>query len=80
MSTLAPTASRSFMRPRTLITGITALLVGVLLGIGVALAAVGLLPFALGGTLVCSVNTNGTVTTCTNDGGQQVTVPHHIRQ
>lgn len=73
-----PTATQS-TAPRTTIAAVAALLVGVLLGIGVALGAVGLLPFALGGTLNCSINSNGTVTTCTNDLGQQVKVPHHIR-
>jgi hypothetical protein len=65
--------------PRTIITGVVALVVGVLLGVGITLAAVGLLSFALGGSLVCSVNNDGTVTSCTNDTGQQVKVPHHIR-
>jgi hypothetical protein len=64
---------------RTIITGIAALVVGALLGVGVTLASVGLLSFAVGGTLTCSVNNDGTVTACTNDGGQQVKVPHHIR-
>ena len=58
---------------------VVALLIGALLGGGVATAAVGLLPFALGSTLVCSVNSDGAVTTCTDANGQQVTVPHHIR-
>lgn len=64
---------------RAVITGAAALIVGALLGIGITLAGVGLLPVVLGGTLVCSVNSNGTVTACTNDSGQQVKVPHHIR-
>lgn len=64
---------------RTFARTAVALIVGALLGVGVTMGAVGLLPFALGGTLVCSVNTNGAVTTCTNDSGQQVKVPHHIR-
>ena len=64
---------------RTVITGLAALIVGTLLGVGVTLAAVGLLSFAVGGTLNCSVDSNGTVSTCTNDSGQQVKVPHHIR-
>lgn len=79
MSILTRPAPAPSTMPRTITTAIVALLAGVLLGVGVALAAVGLLPFALGGTLVCSINTNGTVTTCTNDIGQQVKVPHHIR-
>ncbi len=79
MSTLArPTATRS-MLPRTIITAAVALIAGALLGIGIALGTVGLLPFVLGGTLNCSVNSDGTVSTCTNDNGQQVKVPHHIR-
>lgn len=65
--------------PRTIITSVVALIVGVLLGVGVTLGAVGLLPFVVGGTLVCTVNSDGTVTTCTNENGQQVQVPHHIR-
>ena len=64
---------------RTITAAVAALIVGVLLGVGVTMAAVGLLPFALGGTLACSVNGDGTVTTCTNDNGQQVHVPHRIR-
>lgn len=64
---------------RTITAGVVALIVGALLGIGITMAAVGLLPFALGSTLVCSVNSDGTVTSCQNDSGQQVTVPHHIR-
>ena len=64
---------------RTIAAAVVALIVGALLGVGVTMAAVGLLPVATGGALVCSVNANGTVTTCTNDGGQQVKVPHHIR-
>ena len=79
MSTLARPASRPSNLPRVIITGFVALIVGALLGIGVTLAAVGLLSFAVGGTLTCSVNSDGTVTTCTNDSGQQVKVPHHIR-
>ncbi len=79
MSTLARPMSRPSTLPRVIITGFVALIVGALLGIGVAQSAVGLLPFAVGGTLTCSVNGNGTVTTCTNDRGQQVKVPHHIR-
>jgi hypothetical protein len=64
---------------RTVTAAVVALLVGALLGVGVATAAVGLLPFALGSTLVCSVNSDGTVTTCTDGKGQPVQVPHHIR-
>ena len=64
---------------RTITAAVIALIVGALLGVGVTMAAVGLLPFALGGTLACSVNGDGTVTTCTNDNGQQVHVPHRIR-
>lgn len=64
---------------RTITAAVVALVVGALLGVGITMATVGLLPFALGATLVCSVNTDGTVTSCTNDGGQQVKVPHHIR-
>jgi hypothetical protein len=64
---------------RTITAAVVALIAGALLGVGVTTAAVGLLPFALGGTLVCSAKSNGTVTTCTNDNGQQVQVPHHIR-
>jgi hypothetical protein len=64
---------------RTITAAVIALIVGALLGVGVTMAAVGLLPFALGGTLACSVNGDGTVTTCTNDNGQPVRVPHHIR-
>jgi hypothetical protein len=79
MSTLARPASRASSLPRVIITGLIALIVGALLGIGVTLSAVGLLSFAVGGTLTCSVNSDGTVTSCTNDDGQQVKVPHHIR-
>lgn len=64
---------------RTMTTTAVGLLVGILLGVGITMAAVGLLPFALGGTLVCSVNPGGTITSCANDSGQQVKVPHHIR-
>jgi hypothetical protein len=64
---------------RTITAAAGALIVGALLGVGVTTAAVGLLPFALGGTLVCSVNSDETVTTCTDANGQQVKVPHHIR-
>lgn len=64
---------------RTVIAGLAALVVGLLLGVGVTLATVGLLSFAVGGTLNCTVATDGTVSTCTNDSGQQVKVPHHIR-
>jgi hypothetical protein len=64
---------------RAILTGTVALIAGVLLGVGITMAAVGLLPFAVGGTLACSVNTDGTVTSCTNDNGQPVKVPHHIR-
>ena len=64
---------------RTVIAAVVAGFVGMLLGVGVALGAVGLLPFAVGGSLVCSVEKDGTVASCTNDSGQQVKVPHHIR-
>ena len=64
---------------RTITAAVAGLIVGVLLGAGVATAAVGLLPFAFGGTLACSVNGDGTVTTCANGNGQQVRVPHRIR-
>lgn len=64
---------------RTIVTGVVGLAVGSLLGVGIALAAVGLLSFAVGGTLTCSVNSDGTVSSCTNDSGQHVKVPHHIR-
>ena len=64
---------------RTITAAMIALIVGVLLGVAVTTAAVGLLPVALGNTLVCAVNGDGTVTTCTNDNGQPVHVPHHIR-
>lgn len=64
---------------RTIVTGIVGLVAGALVGIGITLATVGLLPFVVGGTLVCSVDGGGAVTTCTNDSGQQVTVPHHIQ-
>ena len=64
---------------RTITAAVVALIVGALLGVGTATAATGLLPFALGGTLICSANSDGTVTTCTNDNGQQVKVPHKIR-
>ncbi len=79
MSTLARPASRSSNLPAVIITGLVALIVGALLGVGVTLGAVGLLSFAVGGTLNCSVNSDGTVTTCTNDSGQQIKVPHNIR-
>lgn len=79
MSTVARPMSRPSNLPRVIITGFVALVVGALLGIGVTLSAVGLLSFAVGGTLTCSVNTDGSVTSCTNDSGQQVKVPHHIR-
>ncbi|HET7419170.1 MAG TPA: hypothetical protein VFL27_02185 [Candidatus Dormibacteraeota bacterium] len=81
MATLArpaPAHAPSIL-PRVIITGFVALVVGVLLGVGVTLSAVGLLSFAVGGTLTCSANPDGTVTSCTNDSGQQVKVPHHIR-
>jgi len=64
---------------RTVVSAIAGLVIGMLVGVGLALAVVGLLPFAVGGTLVCSVNSDGAVASCTNDGGQQVKVPHHIR-
>lgn len=64
---------------RAITGGVAALIVGVLLGVGLTMAADGLLPIALGGTLVCSVNSDGTVTACTNASGQNVKVPHHIR-
>lgn len=64
---------------RTVVTAVVALVAGLLVGVGVTLVTVGLLPFVVGGTSVCSVNNDGTVTTCTNDRGQQVQVPHHIR-
>lgn len=64
---------------RTIIASVVALVVGVVVGVGVTLAAVGLLSFAVGGTLVCTVDAGGSVSTCTNDSGQQVKVPHHIR-
>lgn len=79
MSSLAAPTRRSSNLPGVIITGLVALIVGALLGVGVTLGAVGLLSFAVGGTLNCAVNTNGTVTTCTNDSGQQVKVPHNIR-
>lgn len=63
---------------RTVVAAVVALIAGLLLGMGLALAAVGLLPFIAGGTLNCSVNANGSVTTCTDSGGQVVKVPHHI--
>jgi hypothetical protein len=64
---------------RTIIGALVGALAGVLLGVGITLATVGLLPFVVGGTLTCSVDGNGAVTTCTNGSGQHVTVPHHIR-
>ena len=64
---------------RVIATGVISLVVGALVGVGVTLAAVGLLSFAVGGTLTCSTNSDGTVSTCTNDSGQNVKVPHHIR-
>ncbi len=79
MSTLARPATKHSVLPAAIISGVVALVVGALLGIGVTLGAVGLLSFAVGGTLNCSVNSDGTVSTCTNDSGQQVKVPHHIR-
>ena len=63
---------------RTIIGALAGAAAGVLMGVGITLAAVGLLPFVAGGTLNCSVDTTGAVTTCTNGSGQQVTVPHHI--
>jgi hypothetical protein len=63
---------------RTIIGGLAGLVIGTVLGVGVALAAVGLLSFAVGGTLSCSVSSDGAVTSCTNDQGRQVKVPHHI--
>lgn len=63
---------------RTMTSTVVALIVGVLLGLGITMAAVGLLPFAFGGTLYCTVNTDGAVTTCANGSGQQLRVPHHI--
>lgn len=79
MSTVARPANSASRLPRTIITGFIALIVGALAGIGLTLSAVGLLSFAVGGTLTCSVNSDGTVTSCINDSGQQVKVPHHIR-
>lgn len=64
---------------RTIAAAVVALVIGGLLGVGITMAAVGLLPVAVGGTLACSVNSDGTVTACTNDSGQSVKVPHHIR-
>ena len=64
---------------RTISAAVIALIVGGLLGLVVTMAAVGLLPFAVCGTLTCSVNSDGTISTCVNDSGQQVKVPHHIR-
>lgn len=64
---------------RTVVAAVVALIAGILLGMGLAFAAVGLLPFIAGGTLDCSINANGTVTTCTDSSGQVVKVPHHIR-
>jgi len=64
---------------RTIIGAATGLVIGTVLGVGIALATVGLLSFAVGGTLSCSVSNDGAVTSCTNDQGQQVKVPHHIR-
>jgi hypothetical protein len=64
---------------RTITVAVVALIIGALLGVGVTTAAVGLLPVAYGSTLVCSVNGDGTVTTCINPNGQQVQVPHRIR-
>jgi len=64
---------------RVIVTGAASLIAGLLLGAGITMAAVGLLPVAVGGSLSCSVNSDGTVTSCTNDQGQQVKVPHHIR-
>ncbi len=63
---------------RTIVAAVVALIAGLLLGMGLALGAVGLLPFIAGGTLDCSVNANGSVTTCTDSSGQVVKVPHHI--
>jgi hypothetical protein len=74
-----PSQDGSRQMLRTVTVAVAGLIVGALLGAGVATAAVGLLPFALGGTLACSVNGDGTVTTCTNGNGQQVQVPHRIR-
>jgi hypothetical protein len=64
---------------RTISAAVVAPLVGALLGVGVATGADGLLPVALGRTLVFSVNRDGAVTRCTDDKGQQVHVPYHIR-
>ena len=64
---------------RAIIAGVVGVVAGALLGIGITIAAVGLLPVVAGGTLVCAVNTEGAVTTCKTDNGQQVKVPHHIR-
>jgi hypothetical protein len=74
-----PSHAGSRHLPRTITAAVAGLVVGALLGAVVATAAVGLLPFALGGTLACSVNGDGTVTTCTNANGQPVQVPHRIR-
>lgn len=63
---------------RTVVAAAIALVAGALVGVGITLAAVGLLSFAVGGTLNCTVNSDGTVSSCTNDSGQQVKVPHHI--
>ena len=63
---------------RTVAAAVVALIAGILLGMGLAFAAVGLLPFIAGGTLDCSVNTNGSISTCTDSSGQVVKVPHHI--
>ncbi|HET7465407.1 MAG TPA: hypothetical protein VFL29_01960 [Candidatus Dormibacteraeota bacterium] len=79
MAAVARPASRPSNLLRVIVTGFVALVAGLLLGVGITLSAVGLLSFAVGGTLTCSVNSDGTVTSCTNDSGQQVKVPHHIR-
>jgi hypothetical protein len=75
MSTPIRPAVRRSTGPSIIIAAAVALIVGALLGLGGGLAAAS----HVGGTLVCSVNSDDTVTACTTDSGEQVDVPHHIR-
>jgi hypothetical protein len=79
MSAVARPTGNTLAMPRTILSAVAGLVIGVLAGILITLGVIGLLPFVVGGTLNCSVNSDGSVTACTNDSGQAVKVPHHIR-
>lgn len=74
---MALSVQRKSSSVRVAAAAVLALVAGTVVGIAIALATVGLLPFIAGATLECTVNGNGTVTTCTSDG-HVVKVPHHI--